>query len=155
MTHLSRRRVLSLFAVPFVAAPLLSGTAASAAKSPVFVKDGYAVGGTDVVAYFTDAAPVAGDPAYSAEQDGAIWLFSSAANRDSFVADPQKYLPAFGGYCAFAVSRGYTAPTIPEAWTIFEDRLYLNANLRARELWLQDVPGNIALGQANWPGVLG
>ena len=154
MTPLSRRRVLSLFAAPLVAAPLVSATAALAAQSPVFIKDGYAVGGTDVVAYFTDAAPVAGDAAFAADQDGATWLFSNAANRDAFVADPQKYLPAFGGYCAFAVSRGYIAPTIPEAWTIFEDRLYLNANLRARRLWLRDVPGNIALGEANWPGVL-
>lgn len=151
MTQITRRSLLALLA----ATPLVTATAVRAALPPVFVKDGYAVGGTDVVAYFTERAPVAGDPAYSADQDGATWLFSTAANRDAFIADPQKYLPAFGGYCAFAVSRGYTAPTIPEAWTIYEDRLYLNANLRARELWLRDVPGNIALGTANWPGVLG
>ena len=56
-----------------------------------------------------------------------------------------------GGHCAYAMSKGYIAPTVPEAWTIYEDRLYLNFTLRARELWLQDVPGNIALGDANWP----
>ena len=155
MTQISRRSLLALFAAPLVAAPFVTATKAVAAKPPVFVKDGVAVGGTDVVAYFTEAKPVEGSQEFSAEQDGATWLFSSAANRDAFVADPQTYLPAFGGYCAFAVSRGYTAPTIPEAWTIYEDRLYLNANLRARELWLQDIPGNIALGQANWPSVLG
>ena len=55
------------------------------------------------------------------------------------------------GHCAYAMSKGYIAPTVPEAWTIYEDRLYLNFTLRARELWLQDVPGNIALGDANWP----
>ena len=151
--RLSRRSLLSAAAVaPVMAA--FAPMAAFATTPDIYADDGVAVDGTDVVAYFTDAAPVAGDAAFAADQDGATWLFSNAANRDAFVADPQKYLPAFGGYCAFAVSRGYIAPTIPEAWTIFEDRLYLNANLRARRLWLRDVPGNIALGEANWPGVL-
>ena len=60
-----------------------------------------------------------------------------------------------GGYCAFAASKGYLAPTIADAWTIHEDRLYLNFNLRAQELWRADIPGNIAKGLANWPGILG
>ena len=68
-----------------------------------------------------------------------------------FEGDPEKYAPQYGGHCAYAMSKGYVAPTVPEAWTIYEDRLYLNFSLRARELWLQDVPSNIALGDANWP----
>ena len=66
----------------------------------------------------------------------------------NFARSTQNWL---GGHCAYAMSKGYIAPTVPEAWTIYEDRLYLNFTLRARELWLQDVPGNIALGDANWP----
>ena len=68
-----------------------------------------------------------------------------------FERDPEKYAPQYGGHCAYAMSKGYIAPTVPEAWTIYEDRLYLNFTLLARELWLQDVPGNIALRDANWP----
>ena len=68
-----------------------------------------------------------------------------------FERDPAKYAPKYGGHCAYAMSKGYITPTVPEAWTIYEDRLYLNFSLRARELWLEDVSGNIALGDANWP----
>jgi YHS domain-containing protein len=98
---------------------------------------------------------VQGDAPYATDWMGARWTFASAANRDAFVADPERYAPAFGGYCAFAASRGYLAPTIPEAWSIYEDRFYLNANLRARELWLAELPTVIAAGEANWPAILG
>ena len=80
---------------------------------------------------------------------------ASAANRDTFAGAPETYAPRFGGYCAFAASRGYLAPTVPEAWTLHDGKLYLNASLRARELWLPDIDANIARGEANWPGILG
>ncbi|SLN40918.1 hypothetical protein ROA7023_01608 [Roseisalinus antarcticus] len=86
---------------------------------------------------------------------GAEWRFASAQARTAFEMAPERLAPAFGGYCAYAASRGYLAPTIPEAWTVHDGRLYLNASLRARELWLQDIPGNIAKGMANWPAILG
>jgi hypothetical protein len=105
-----------------------AATLARAAEPMVFQRDGFAIGGTDPVAYVTEGGPVQGDPAYAPTGMGARWTFASAANRDAFVADPERYAPAFGGYCAFAASRGYLAPTIPEAWSIYEDRLYLNAS---------------------------
>ncbi len=154
MHQFTRRHLFAFCAAPLVAAAFIKGPKALAGQPPVFVKGGFAVGGTDVVRYFTDAKPVAGSVAFSAQQDGATWLFSSAETRDAFVADPQAFLPAYGGYCAFAVSRGYTAPTRPEAWTIYDNRLYLNANLRVRARWLQDIPGHIASGNDNWPAVL-
>ena len=85
----------------------------------------------------------------------AVWLFASAEAMATFEGNPEAYAPAFGGYCAYAASRGYLAPTIPEAWTVHAGRLYLNASLRARELWLQDVEGNVAKAAANWPAILG
>ena len=150
---LTRRTVLSLAAAtPFVA---LSAQTALAMEPETFQSNGIAINGIDPVAYFTDGGPVQGDMAHSIDYKGAKWLFVSADNKAAFEADPEKYGAKFGGYCAYAASLGYLAPTQPEAWTVFEDRLYLNANLRARELWLQDVPGNIAKGEANWPGILG
>lgn len=128
---------------------------ARAAEPAVFQQGGLALGGTDPVAYFTQGAPVMGDRALATDWMAARWTFASAENRDAFVADPERYAPAFGGYCAFAASRGYLAPTIPEAWRIYEGRLYLNATLRARELWLAELPGVIAAGEANWPAILG
>ena len=114
-----------------------------------------AINATDPVAYFEQEKPVAGSTDHKAQWNGAEWHFASRSNASKFKTDPEAYAPVFGGYCAFAASKGYLAPTVPEAWTVYEDRLYLNFSLRARELWLQDVPGNIAKGEANWPGILG
>ncbi|WP_127111800.1 YHS domain-containing (seleno)protein [Shimia sediminis] len=150
---LTRRTALGLIAAAPVAFALASRTALAA--EPQVFQNPIAINGTDPVAYFTDGRPVAGSAAHKVSWNGADWQFASAANAKTFEANPEAYAPVFGGYCAFAASKGYLAPTVPEAWTIHEGKLYLNANLRARELWLQDVPGNIAKGQANWPGILG
>ncbi len=146
------RRSLLLLAA---ALPALAPAIARAAEPRIFQRGGLALGGTDPVAYFADAAPVQGDPAIVQDWMDARWSFASEANRDAFAAEPERFAPAFGGYCAFAASRGYLAPTIPEAWHIHEGRLYLNATLRARELWLAELPGVIAAGEANWLAILG
>ena len=153
MTTLSRRAALGLA----LSAPALLVLARPAlAREPDIYNDqGAAIDGSDAVAYFAENGPVAGSADHTVDWKGATWRFANAANADAFAANPEKFAPQFGGYCAFAASRGYLAPTTPEAWTIYEGQLFLNANLRARELWLRDVPGNIAKGRANWPGILG
>jgi YHS domain-containing protein len=128
---------------------------ALAREPEIFSTDDMAINGADPVAYFDRAGPVGGRAAHRLMWRGAMWYFADDANRRAFERDPERFAPVFGGYCAFAASRGYLAPTIPEAWTLHHDRLYLNANLRARALWLEDVEGNIAKGQENWPGILG
>lgn len=153
MTHLTRRNMLTGLAALPLGVVLLTRPA-FAANPPVYAEDGIAWDGHDPVAYFTNGAPMPGSQAHSVMHEGAKVLFSSAETRDMFVADPAKYAPQFGGYCAYAASKGYIAPTVPEAWTVHEGKLYLNFSLRARELWLQDVNGNIAKGNANWPGIL-
>ena len=115
---------------------------------------GVAIAGTDPVAYFTDAKAVIGSSKFSHQWKGTEWRFKNAANRDAFAKIPGKYAPAFGGYCAWAVSQGYTAGIDPEAWTIHEGTLYLNYSKNVREQWTQDISGNIAKGRRNWPGVL-
>jgi hypothetical protein len=147
---ITRRTALaSLLSLPALTLP------ARAASPMVFQTDGVAINGADPVAYATDARPVVGAATMAVSWRGAEWRFASAANRTAFEADPERFAPRFGGYCAYAASKGYLAPTVPEAWTIWEGRLYLNANLRARELWLQDIPGNVAKAEQNWPGILG
>lgn len=148
----TRRKVLaaslSLPAAVFLARPAL------AAKPPVFATGGVAINGFDPVAYFTEGRPVKGDPAFASEWQGAEMRFASAANKAAFDADPEAHAPKYGGYCAYAVSKGATAPTDPEAWTVHEGRLYLNFSPDVREIWRQDIPGNVARADANWPGVL-
>ncbi|MGR3540942.1 MAG: YHS domain-containing (seleno)protein [Hasllibacter sp.] len=151
----TRRRILA--AVPaLLAAPLILRPRPAIAMSPeTYAEGGVAIDGSDAVAYFAGNGPVPGTAEHAVAWKGAEWRFADAASRAAFEADPDAYAPRYGGYCAYAASLGYVAPTVPEAWTLWQGRLYLNANLRARELWLQDVPGNVAKGDANWPGILG
>ncbi|MFY0595737.1 MAG: YHS domain-containing protein [Cognatishimia sp.] len=150
---LTRRQTLALLATTPVALPLFPN--AAMAQEPIVFQNPIAINAIDPVAYFEDAIPVPGSADHKLDWNGAEWQFASRRNATKFKADPEAFAPVFGGYCAFAASRGYLAPTIPEAWTIHDGRLYLNANLRAQELWRQDIPGNIAAGLKNWPGILG
>lgn len=148
----------------FAALLLLSGMIAAvvevspafAAKASVYtgLVSGVGAGGYDVVAYFTKKKPVRGDASITHTYDGAIWRFSSVENRDAFVADPAKYAPQYGGYCAWAVSKGYTAKGDPLAWSVHEGKLYLNYNKQVRSTWAKNIPANVAKGDANWPNVL-
>ncbi len=112
-----------------------------------------AIHGYDPVAYFTREAAVPGDPEITHTQDGAVYRFANEANRDAFAADPESYLPAYGGYCAWAVSQGYTADVDPETWIVHEGRLYLNFNRRIGRRFQSDLVGNIQRADANWPGL--
>lgn len=145
----SRRLFLaSLAATPFMAGPAL------AASPDIFAVDGVAMRGADPVAYFTQSALVLGTTAHAVMWKGAEWRFSSAAHMAQFEADPEAYAPQFGGYCAYAASQGAIAKTVPEAWTVYEDKLYLNYSVNVRGIWSQDIPGNIALANGYWPGIL-
>ena len=128
----------------------------AAALSPVnrTTFGGVAIDGWDPVAYFTDGKPVEGSKAYSFDWNGATWRFASAAHRDLFAQAPEKYAPQYGGYCAWAVSQGYTADIDPEAWTIDHGRLFLNYSLDVQKKWAADIPGNVAKGDGNWPKLL-
>ena len=114
---------------------------------------GLAIKGYDPVAYFTDGKPVKGDAQFDFDYRGATYRFASAANRDRFIKEPDKYLPQYGGFCAYAVSRNYTADTDPLAWRIVDGKLYLNYSRDAQQKWEQDIPGNIKKGDTNWPAL--
>jgi len=114
---------------------------------------GLAIDGYDPVAYFTLSKPVKGSREFTFEFGGATYRFASAEHREQFAKDPAKYVPQYGAFCAWAVSRGYTADTDPLAWRIVEGKLYLNYNTSVQKQWEQDIPGNISKADANWPGL--
>ena len=147
--------MIKTFAAAFAVAFAVAG-ADAAAKDPVYTArfSKVAVDGYDAVAYFTDGKPVKGDKAFSTDYLGAEWRFVSADNLAAFTAEPEKYAPQYGGYCAWAVSQNYTARGNPENWTIVEGKLYLNYNDEIQERWETDIPGFIAAADQNWPGVL-
>lgn len=148
-------RVLRVvFAIALAIVPL-SHTVVAAGKSPVnTTRAQLALQGYDAVAYFADGKPVAGSSAFEYRWMNAVWRFASAEHRDRFAKEPEKFAPQFGGYCAYAVSRGYTADGDPKAWRIVDGQLFLNYSPDVQKMWLQDVPGNIAKGRQNWPAAL-
>jgi YHS domain-containing protein len=115
---------------------------------------GVAIKGYDPVAYFTQGKPAKGDSDFETEWNGATWRFASAANRDAFKASPDKYTPQYGGYCAWAVSQGYTANIDPDAWKIVNGKLYLNYSTDVQKKWERDVPGHITKADTQWPKLL-
>lgn len=124
-----------------------------AQKPEVFTTDKGAIQGYDPVAYFTEGKPVEGKTDLTYLWKDQVWHFSTPANLEKFKSDPEKYAPQFGGYCAFGMSRGYKAPTEPAAFTIVNDRLYLNYNLEVRTEWSKKQNELIQKAEKNWPEV--
>lgn len=130
--------------------------------APAFAKDkvytgtfsNKAVSGYDTVAYFTEGKPVKGSDEHTSEYMGATWLFSSAENKAKFDANPSAYAPQYGGYCAWAVSQGYTASGDPQQWAVHNGKLYLNYNKSVKEKWDANRDGFIAEANKNWPSVV-
>lgn len=116
-------------------------------------KDGVAIHGYDPVAYFSNSQPTPGDAKYTAIHNDATYRFSSSANRDTFRASPDKYLPQFGGFCAYGVAVRKKLDGDPQAWRIVEGKLYLNLNPDVQKKWLDDIPGNLGKANENWPKI--
>lgn len=141
------------FAVVCLALLMLLALPAAAAEKTLVNTDrsGLALKGYDPVAYFTDGKPVKGDAAFVSTYGGARYQFSSAEHKAAFDANPAKYAPAFGGFCAYAASQGHTAPISTDAWQIQDNRLILNYSRDVQGLFNQDRSGNLKKADANWP----
>jgi len=153
-TRAARRHLLA--AVTMLAAGALLPRAAMAydENSPNALNvdaTGLALKGHDPVAYFTAARATPGLPQFNASFGGATYRFASAANRDAFIANPGQYAPAYGGFCAMGVALEKKLDVDPQAWRVVDGRLYLNVNKDVQKRWLDDVPGNIATAEKNWP----
>lgn len=148
--------MISRLAAALLATFAIFSTGAAMAADPVYTPrfSNLAVDGYDPVAYFEQGEPIKGAKQFTLEHNGAEWRFASQENLNAFSADPAAYAPQFGGYCAWAVSQGYTARGNPNNWSIVDGKLYLNYNDQVQADWKQDIPGFIALAEANWPGLL-
>jgi YHS domain-containing protein len=123
-------------------------------KSEIFISTSGAINGYDVIAYFNEGKPVLGKAEYTFTWKGASWYFSTQENLDTFKTSPEKYAPMYGGYCAFGMSRGYKAPTQPDAWTIVEGKLYLNYNTKVQQTWISNQKEFIEKADLNWPKII-
>ena len=143
MKFLTRLPAMALIGLAVLSLPAI-------AEDRIFVTDAGAIRGYDAVAYHTEGKAVAGDPGITFDWEGATWRFSSTANRDAFAADPVKYAPAYGGYCAYGTSNGYKVSTAPEAFAIEDGKLYLNYSVGVQKTWNKDRPGYIRKADDNW-----
>ena len=135
---------------------LISGLmlAASVTAVPLFAGDVThstpGISGYDPVAYFTDGKPVRGSGYHVAVQDGVTYVFANAEHKKLFIANPNKYLPAYGGYCAYGVAVGKKFVADPEVWKVVDGTLYLNLDKGIQDKWHKDVPGYIKKADTNW-----
>ena len=152
MLTLNRRRGLAAGIAALVAAFSYSATALEPVYTGTFSST--AVSGYDTVAYFTLGKPVEGKREFATTWKGAEWRFASAANLEAFKANPEKYAPQYGGYCAWAVSQGKDASADPEQWSIIDGKLYLNYNADIQKKWSADKANFIKAADKNWPDLL-
>ena len=128
---------------------LLANTVFAAGHSTIPV----GVSGYDLVSYHQSSGPVSGNGHHVFEHDGVTYLFSNTENKALFAASPSKYLPAYGGYCAFGASLGKKFYGDPKVYTIVDNKLYLNLDNKIKGMWSKDIPGSIAEADKLWPSI--
>jgi YHS domain-containing protein len=144
------RKFIALLLFLVLATPLLAQT-----KSLLNLdKHGLALQGYDPVAFFSQNTPVKGKPEFKSTDQGATYYFASAENKALFDKEPAKYEPAFGGYCAYGVSRNKLVEIDPEASQVVDGRLLLQYSKSVRDNFNKDTQGNLAKANANWPGLV-
>ena len=109
-----------------------------------------AISGYDTVAYFTEGRPVKGDAGINYAWRDANWQFATQKHRDMFTADPEQYVPEFGGFCAAAMTYGAVAKANPEHWAIVDGKLYLNYDDYAYQVFHENLAENIAKADVKW-----
>jgi hypothetical protein len=145
---------VALAAAAVIGGVMAAGGATATEQLVIDRHSGLAINGFDPVAYFTDGAPAMGQADVECSFAGAVWRFRNSGNRAAFLADPNVYLPRFGGYDPVAVARGVAAPGNPKFWLIVEDRVYLFFDADARAAFAAEPAGFIAEAEQQWPQVL-
>ena len=150
--RLQRRRLAALLA----GVAIITGSQAQAASSAIFTpSSGLALDGYDTVAFFTQARPVRGDARFEGIWQGARWRFSTQDHLNRFLAEPARFAPQYGGYCAWAVgARNALAPGDARYWRIVDGKLYVNFDAGVQAQWVRDIPGFILAADRNWPAIL-
>jgi len=135
---------LALATTPTLAKDLINADAASRTG----------LQGYDPVAFFTDAKPAKGNPAITAESDGVTYFFASEKHKEAFMKSPQKYLPAYGGYCAYGVSVNRLFPVEIDTWEIVDGRLILQYDQATKRKFAKDKTANLKKADGYWPGLV-
>ena len=146
---------MKLIKVLFLAALIIVSNAAGStmAFANDYLHSTPGLSGYDPVAYFADGKPMRGNGHHEAIHQGVTYVFVNEDHKKQFIADPDRYLPSYGGYCAYGVAGGKKIVADPEAWKIVEGKLYLNVDKSIQQKWEQDIPGYLKKSEANWPRI--
>jgi len=106
--------------------------------------------GYDLVSYRTNEKPLRGNGNHIVAHHGITYLFVNKENQEKFAQDPHKYLPEFGGYCAYGAAVGKKFVGDPDVWKIVDGKLYLNLDNKIQGIWNKDISGNIVKAENNW-----
>lgn len=153
---MNRRTALKLtFGVAISPIAFISTVQARSAKGPTYIdKKGHAIKGYDTVAYFIEKKPMKGNAEFQYIWNHGLWFFSSQTNLELFKANPEKYAPQYGGYCAYAIAIDSLVPIDPTQFTVLNDKLYLNYSPRIQRRWEKNRDAYLADSERNWPDLL-
>jgi hypothetical protein len=140
---------LALFAAFLLQATCLPASADSAQTTTA--TDHVAIQGYDVVSYFTDGKPVKGSTDISLPFDDSKWQFANSSHKEMFAADPDRYMPQYGGMCAGGMALGVSVPANPDNWVIVDGKLYMVAGGKPDlEEWKAHAEENIKAADKIW-----
>ena len=142
--------LVALLAITLVGALPLAAVHVNTSQGMTLAGAPLAIHGYDTVAYFTDGRPTIGKAALQVKHDGATYRFATAANMKKFQANPQRYAPQYGGFCAFGVSVGAKFDGDPHLFKVVNNKLYLNLNPDIQKNWQKDIAGNITKADGQW-----
>lgn len=115
--------------------------------------EGVAIEGYDVITYFKNGEAAKGSAEFSAKNSGTVWHFKNQQNLEQFNANPEAYIPQYGGHCAYAAANNNIVSSSPNRWKIVDGKLYLQANIFALKLWENNITDNINKADHNWPNM--
>lgn len=141
---------LVLLATSSAPSATLAADEVNVSKGATLAGPGLAVHGYDVVAYFDQGRPALGSDRYAIAYQDGTYRFASQANLDAFKANPAKYAPAYGGFCAYGAALGKKFDGDPLLWKIVDNRLFLNLNADIQSKWSAHIAGNVTKADANW-----
>lgn len=120
------------------------------AKTEIYTSANGALNGYDVIAFHTDSAAIKGSKEFSYEWKNTLWYFVNEQHLNQFKSNPEKYVPEYGGWCAYGTSRGYKAPTEASTFTFIHGKLYFNYNQSVKNTWIKNTDRYIEKADVNW-----
>jgi YHS domain-containing protein len=130
---------------------LAEETAKPAPKPRVNVdSSGVILKGYDPVAYFTRHQAVKGNPAIRTRFGGATYYFASVADKVAFSKNPSRYVPQYGGFCAYHLTKGELKDSDPAVFAIYKGKLYLCSTADSAKEFRGNIDENIRKADDYW-----